>query len=419
VSPRRTFVLIGGGLASGAAATTLRQQGFEGRVVLVASEPHPPYERPPLSKEFLQGRREFADALLHPLAWYEEHDVELELGRTVAGLDLDERTVELGGGQRLRFDAALLATGARNRRPPLPGIDLDGVFQLRTIEEAEGLRGAAVAGARAVVVGAGFIGSEVASSLRQRGVEVDLVEPGAVPLKRVLGPEIGEVVAAIHRDHGVRLHTGTRIERFEGAARVEAAVTTDGERLACDLAVVGVGVQPNTQLAEAAGLQVADGVVVDETCRTSSPGVFAAGDVANHRHPLFGPIRVEHYDNALKMGTHAALAMLGSEKPFDDPHWFWSDQYEHNIQYEGFAASWDQVVVRGSIEDRRFVAFFLVEGVVKAAVGFGRGRDVRRSAGLIRANRPVDPEALADEGVDLRALARATGGRVARVAEGA
>jgi 3-phenylpropionate/trans-cinnamate dioxygenase ferredoxin reductase subunit len=422
VSARRTFVVVGGGLTAGAAVTTLRQEGFDGRIVVIGDEPHPPYERPPLSKEFLQGTREFAESLLHPTAWYEEQDVDLLLGRRATAIDLQGRRVEVDGGDRIAYDALLLATGARNRRPPLPGLELDGVLQLRTIEEARDLRDRARPGTHAVVVGGGFIGSEVAASIRQRGVEVDLLEPGPVPLKKVLGPEIGEVVARIHQEHGVRLHTGIRVERFEGAGRVEVAVSTEGRRFPCDLAVLGIGVEPNVELAEAAGLQVANGIVVDEVCRTPAPGVTAAGDVANHRHPVFGPIRVEHFDNALKMGTHAGHAMLGSEAPFDDPHWFWSDQYELNIQYLGFATTWDRVVVRGSLEDRRFVAFYLDGGVVRGVVGFDRGRDVRRAAALVRAARPVDPEALADEGVDLRSLAKRFAAPVearAEMAEGA
>jgi 3-phenylpropionate/trans-cinnamate dioxygenase ferredoxin reductase subunit len=398
-------VVVGGGLTAGAAVTALRQEGFEGRLVVVGREPHPPYERPPLSKEFLQGRREFADALLHPEAWYGENGVELMLGRDVTAVDPAARTVEIAGRDRLAYNALLLATGARNRRPPVPGLDLEGVFQLRTIEEAEALRAAAQPGRRAAVVGAGFIGSEVASSLRQRGVDVDLIEPGPVPLARVLGPEVGEVVAAIHRDHGVRMHMGAMVERLEGTTAIEAVVTAEGERIPCDLAVLGVGVEPNVELAASAGLEVDRGIVVDGTCRASAPGVFAAGDVAMHRHPLFGPVRVEHYDNALKMGAHVAGSMLGGRKAFDDPHWFWSDQYEHNIQYEGFAATWDDVALRGSLKDRRFVAFYLLDGVVRGAVGFDRGRDVRRAARLIAAARPVDPAALADEHVDLRDLA--------------
>jgi 3-phenylpropionate/trans-cinnamate dioxygenase ferredoxin reductase component len=404
-SSTRTFVIVGANLTGGAAVTTLRDDGFDGRLVLIGTEPHPPYERPPLSKEYLRGEASAEHGLLHPLAWYDEADVELRLGTTAAGLDPESRTVQLDDGDRVRYDQLLLATGGVNRRLGIPGHDLDGVIELRTIEDADRLRAAARVGARAVVIGAGFIGCEVAASLRQLGVEVDVVEPLKAPLLRPLGAELGRVVEAIHRDHGVGFHFGEAPERIEGSGAVERVVTTAGRRIECDFVLVGVGIRPNTKLAERAGLEIEDGVVVDELCRASAPNVFAAGDVAAHWHPLFGRrLRVEHWDNALKQGAAAARNMLGRNEPFDDPHWFWSDQYEHNLQYLGFAPEWNELVIRGSLEDRSFTAFYMVDEVVKAVVSMDRPKDVRRSVGLVRAQLPVALSALRDEDVDLKKL---------------
>ncbi|HYT30858.1 MAG TPA: FAD-dependent oxidoreductase [Actinomycetota bacterium] len=404
-----TFVVVGANLAGGAAATTLRGAGFDGRLVLIGAEPHPPYERPPLSKDYLRGETKLDDAYLRPPEWYGENDVELVLGETAERVDPADRVVELSGGQRVPFDRLLLATGGRNRRLDVPGRDLDGVLGLRTVEDADRIRGAAAAGSKAVVVGAGFIGSEVTASLRQMGLAVDVVEFFETPLFRAIGPQMGRVLEEIHRDHGVRFHLGEGVERFEGDGRVERVVTDHGTAIECDFAVVGVGIEPVADLAAAAGLRVDDGVVVDEFCRTSADGIYAAGDVANHAHAVFGRhLRVEHWDNALKQGAAAARNMLAGPDqgtPFDDPHWFWSDQYDTNLQYAGFAAEWDQIVVRGDLPGRAFSAFYVRDGVVRAVFGVNRGKDVRRSMGLIRAGRPVDPDRLRDEEVDLRKLA--------------
>jgi 3-phenylpropionate/trans-cinnamate dioxygenase ferredoxin reductase subunit len=320
-------------------------------------------------------------------------------------LDPASKVVSLEGGEQLPYDMALIATGSRNRRFPIPGLDLEGVLDLRTAADAERIKAAAAAGGRAVVVGMGFIGAEVAASLRSLGVEVAAVEPFETPLFRIVGPEVGRVVESFHRDHGVDLHFGETVDRFEGSTRVEAIVTKSGLRLECDFAVVGVGVQPNVEIAEAAGLAVDNGVVVDATLAASAPGVWAAGDVARHDHPVFGPIRIEHFDNALKMGPAAARNMLGAQKAFDDAHWFWSDQYDMNLQMAGFAMTWDELVFRGSVEDRSFTAFYLHEGVLRSVLSVNRQRDVRRAMPLIKAALRPEPAQLRDEDVDLRTLA--------------
>jgi 3-phenylpropionate/trans-cinnamate dioxygenase ferredoxin reductase subunit len=405
VSPSRdAFVIVGANLTGGAAASTLRTEGFDGRVVLIGEEVHPPYERPPLSKDYLRGETKADDALLRPASWYEENGVELLLGAK-ATVDPAARVVELERGGPVQYDKVLVATGGRNRRLRVQGIDLEGVFDLRTIEDADRIRAKASAGRKAVVVGAGFIGCEVAASLRTMGMEVEVVDIFQVPLARALGAEIGKVYEGIHRDQGVRFHFEQTVERLEGDARVEAVVTSRGTRIGCDLVVVGVGIEPALDVVEGTGVALDDGIVVDEFCRTSIEGIYAAGDLANHYHPLFDArMRVEHWDNALKQGAAAARNMMGREAVFDDPHWFWSDQYEHNLQSMGHAADADELVVRGSMEERDFVAFHLKGGVVRAAVGLNRGKDVRRSAGLIRARAQVDAAALKDEDVDLRSL---------------
>jgi 3-phenylpropionate/trans-cinnamate dioxygenase ferredoxin reductase subunit len=398
-------VIIGANLAGGAAVSTLRDEGFDGRIVLVGDEHDPPFERPPLSKGYLRGEEDFDGTLLRPRDWYADNGVDLRLGVRATNVDPSSRTVDLEGGERVAYDAVLVATGGANRRLAVPGHDLEGIHELRTRADADRIRTEAVAGRRAVVVGAGFIGSEVAASLRQMGVEVDVVEIFEVPLLRVVGPVVGRVFEEIHRDHGVRFHFREVVERFEGKDRVETVVTDKGARIECDFVVVGVGIAPSTDAVDESPIWVENGIVVDEFCRTNVDGVYAAGDVANHYHPLFGRrIRVEHWDNALKQGATAARNMLGQGVAFDDPHWFWSDQYEHNLQYMGFASAWDEFVVRGNVADRSFVGFYVNDGIIDAVVAVNRGKEVRRSAGLIRSRRPVDLLQLRDEDVDLRKL---------------
>jgi 3-phenylpropionate/trans-cinnamate dioxygenase ferredoxin reductase subunit len=405
LADRDRIVIVGANLAGGATATTLRTEGFDGPLTLIGAEQWRPYERPPLSKAYLRGEEEREKAFLHPDAWYTDHDVDLRLGVRATRVDTSDRVVELEGGERVPFDKLLIATGGRNRRVQAEGADLEGVHELRTIEDSDAIREEAQPGRKAAVVGAGFIGSEVSASLRARGVEVEVVEFGPAPLVRVLGPDISKVYEAIHRDHGVKFHFGEGVERFEGNGRVEALVTNQGTRIECDFAVVGVGIEPVTEIVEGSGIAVDNGVTVDEHCRTNVDGVFAAGDVANHFHPVFGRrMRVEHWDNALKQGAVAALNMLGRDQVFDDPHWFWSDQYEHNLQYVGHAIAWDELIIRGSLEDRNFTAFYVKDGLIEGVVGLDRGKEVRKAGALVKARRPVDPDLLRDPDVDLKKL---------------
>ena len=341
-----TMVIVGASLAGGSAAVTLRQEGFKGRVLLIGAEPQPPYERPPLSKEYLRSESSFEDALVRAPDFYDENGIETRFGVRATRVDSADKAVELDGGERLLYDKLLVATGGSNRRVPIPGIGLDGIYGLRTVADSERIRAEIAPGRKAVVVGMGFIGSEVAASLRQSGVEVTVVDRNTVPLRRVLGAEIGRVIEGIHRDHGTQLILKDTVAAFEGVGRVERVTTARGRRIECDFAVVGLGVEPSTELLAGAGVKIDNGIVVDEYCRTNVEGIYAAGDVANHYHPVFGRhIRIEHWQNALKQGPAAARNMLGEGGPYEEIPWFWSDQYEHNLQYAGFHTEWDELVV--------------------------------------------------------------------------
>jgi 3-phenylpropionate/trans-cinnamate dioxygenase ferredoxin reductase subunit len=400
---RPTFVILGAGMCGAAAAQTLREEGFEGRVVMIGDESHLPYERPPLSKEYLRGEQEKDQLFVHAESWYQEQDVETRLGMRATAIELSERSVTLSDGDSLIFDSLLIATGGRPRR--LSEESSDRVLYLRSIEDCERIKARVSKGGRLVIVGAGFIGVEVTASARARGVDVTCLSSTDVPLAPVLGPEIGKVYAEIHREHGVDLRTGERVESIDASGDGVVVRTTNGEKIEGDAVVVGIGIQPNTELAEAAGVELANGIAVDEFCRTSHEGVFAAGDVADHFHPVFGRrIRVEHFDNAIKHGSNAARNMVGRKAPFEDPHWFWSDQYDYNLQYGGFAHEWDDIVVRGSLEQRDFAAFFLKGGVLLAALSVNRAREVRRAMKLIAARARPDPQKLRDDDVDLRTL---------------
>jgi 3-phenylpropionate/trans-cinnamate dioxygenase ferredoxin reductase subunit len=400
-----SIVIVGASLAGATAAATLRDRGYDGRLVLIGAEPEPPYERPPLSKELLRGEQTLEDALVRPAGWYDEQGVDARLGTRAVQIDVDGREVVLAGGARVPFDRLLVATGSRNRSLEVPGEGLPGVFDLRYHRDAVRIREAAVEGARIVCVGMGFIGAEVAASLRSLGREVTVVEIFETTLYRILGPDIGRVLEAIHRDHGVTMHFSDSVERFEGDGRLERVVTSSGMAIEADVAVVGVGTEAAVEIMAGTGLDQGGGIPVGPGLETAVAGVFAAGDVARHDHPVFGPIRVEHYDNAIKMGEHVADAMLGNAGVFDDPHWFWSDQYDSKVEMAGFAPTWDRMIVRGSLEDRSFCAFLLdADGVLRSTVSLDWKRDVRRSFGLIRAAARPDPEALADPDVDLRTL---------------
>jgi len=390
---------------------TLREQGYDGELVLIGDEAGVPFGRPPLSKTYLRGEESLDGWLVEPADWYAAHGVELRRG-TVARLDTGAHRVFTRSGDEIEYSRLLIATGGRNRSFDVPGADLGAVFQLRTVADCDAIKRAAHAGAHAVVVGMGFIGCEVTASLQQLGVAVTSVFPGDAPLASVLGPEMGSVMAAVHAANGAELLAHDQVVRFEGRGRVERAVTKAGRTLTCDFAVVAVGIQPNVEFLEGSGVAVDNGVLVDAMCRTNVPDVFAAGDVANQLHPLFGRTRVEHYNNAEKQGRWVARAMLGSEEAYDYLHTFWSDQYDQKLEYAGEARRWDAFAVRGSLEARSALGFYLDDGVVRAVVGLNRGGDpeldadgeMAAAAQLVRRRARVSIEDLADEEKDLTGL---------------
>jgi 3-phenylpropionate/trans-cinnamate dioxygenase ferredoxin reductase subunit len=400
----RSVVVVGASLAGATAAVTLREEGFQGAITLVGAEPHPPYERPPLSKEVLRGESTLEKAFVRPPSWYGDNEVELRLGVAATRIDPSDRIVELADGETLAYDALLVATGGRNRSLPVPGAELDGVLGLRTIDDAERIRAAAAGGSGAVVVGLGFIGTEVAASLRSLGLELTAIDV-APPLERVLGAEVAAVVAELHRDHGVELIVDDLVDAFTGDGHVEQVLTRGGREIRCDLAVVGVGIAPAVVVAADSGAEIDDGIVVDELCRTRMDGIYAAGDVARFEHPSLGRIRVEHWQHAIRHGQAAARSMLGKGEPYVETPWFWSDQYDANLQLAGLPREWDELVVRGSLEERRFVGFYLAGGRVEAVVALNQGREVRRATPLVAAGARIDPALLRDEDVDLRELA--------------
>jgi 3-phenylpropionate/trans-cinnamate dioxygenase ferredoxin reductase component len=363
----KTHVIVGASLAGASAAAALRKEGFDGRIVLIGEERERPYERPELSKGYLRGEAG-KDVHVHPESFYEEHGVELLTDTPVSELDVMKRQVRLGD-DRIGFDRLLLATGAAPRRLAVPGSNLDGVVTLRTIDDADRLREQAAAADRIAVIGGGWIGSEVAASLRQLGHDVTMLLPTQNPLEHILGPELGDMYRQAHEEHGVRIVAGTTAIGFEGGTRVASVRTHDGRDIPADLVVVGIGAAPRVELAERAGLAVDNGVLVDERLETSVPGIFAAGDVANAVHPHYGRrLRIEHWDNAKRQGRAAAANMLGQAKPYDRIPYFYSDQYDIGMEYTGLASADDQVVFRGDRERREFIAFWLRDGGVMAGM---------------------------------------------------
>jgi 3-phenylpropionate/trans-cinnamate dioxygenase ferredoxin reductase component len=405
------IVIVGAGLAGGNAAVTLREEGFAGKVVLIGHEPGVPFGRPPLSKTYLRSEEDLDGWYVKPPDWYSSHDVEL-VRSTVADVDADAHVLRLDSDEQLEFQKLLVATGGVNRRLSLPGAELAGVLQLRTVAECDAIKREAAKGRRAVLVGMGFIGCELAASLTQLGVQVTAIFGGRVPLERVVGAEVGGAFAKIHEQHGVELVSGEEVVSFEGGERVEAVVTAGGRRLGCDFAVLGIGIEPVIPAFKGRSIEQSNGVLVDELCRTSAPDIYAAGDVANIQHPLFGRVRVEHYNNAEKQGRAAAKSMLGATDPYDYVYTFWSDQYEHKLEYAGYATRWDAFVVRGSLQERKLVGFYLVNGAVAAAVGLDRGGDpeldehceMAAAARLVAQKATPSAVQLGDEAVDLWSL---------------
>jgi 3-phenylpropionate/trans-cinnamate dioxygenase ferredoxin reductase subunit len=385
----RTFAVVGGGLAAGKAVQTLRDEGFDGRVVLFGDEHRLPYERPPLSKGVLLGADDEKVPFLHDEAWYAAQKIDVRTGTRIEAVDTAAKNVMIEGGERLSYDKLLIATGSRARRLSLPGGDLNGVHYLRTLPECLALRAAFQAGGRVVIVGAGWIGLETAAAARHYGCDVVVVEPEAVPLAQALGPEMGEVFADLHRERGVDFRLGRSVAAITSDSGRAAGVRLDDDsELLADLVVVGVGAIANTELADAAGLAVDDGVLADSALRTSDADVFVAGDIAQWEHPLLGTrVRVEHWANARSSGQAAARSMLGQEESYDVLPYFFTDQYDLGMEFAGYLGpdGYDEVVTRGEVADRRFVAYWVRNDRVIAGMNVNTWDVQKDIKALIRA----------------------------------
>ena len=406
MADERTFVVVGGGLAGAKSVEVLRDKGFEGRVVLFAGEDHLPYERPPLSKDYLKTGEGLADAFVHDEDWYAAHDVEVRTGTVVTAADRDAKVVVTAAGERLAWDRLLLATGSSPRRLDLPGAELEGVVSLRTIEDSDRLRAGLTKDAQVVLSGGGWIGLEVAAAAREAGASVTVLESLDLPLVRVLGPTVAQVFADLHREHGVDLRTGVQVEELVGEGGAVTGVRLgDGSTVPADLVVVGIGAAPNTGLAQDSGLDVDNGVLADAVGRTSDPDVFVVGDVANVEHPFLGHrVRVEHWANALNQPAIVAAAMLDQPGPAAELPYFFTDQYDLGMEYHGLGSPDDDVVVRGDLKGREFVAFWLRDGVVTAGMNVNVWDVGDAVKGLIRSRAEVDRAKLADGSVPLENL---------------
>jgi len=396
----RTFVIIGGGLGGAKAAEALREKDFDGQIIICAEEDHLPYERPPLSKEFLAGKKSLDDFTVHDSTWYRENEIDLRLNARVLSVDRAAHTVELPDNTRVEYDKLLLATGSRSRRPPIPGSDAAGVHYLRTFEDALALNSALAEGSSLAVVGAGWIGLEVAASARQRGVNVTVVETAKLPLVGAVGEEVGAVFAALHRDHGVDLRLDSEVKQIATAdGKATGLRLGDGSSVAADAVLVAVGAQPNIELADQAGLSTGDGgLLVDASLRTSDHDIYAVGDIAAAEHPLFGSrIRTEHWANALKQPAVAAAGMLGEKAEYTELPYFFTDQYDLGMEYAGYAPTYNRVVFRGDVDGREFVAFWLdADDRVLAGMNVNIWDVLDDVKSLIRSRTTVDPDKLAD-----------------------
>jgi NADPH-dependent 2,4-dienoyl-CoA reductase/sulfur reductase-like enzyme len=402
------YVIVGASLTGAKAAETLRAEGFGGAVVLIGTEDERPYERPPLSKGYLLGKDERESIFVHEDGWYAENDVDLRRGTTVISVDRPGRRVMLADGEPVPYDRLLIATGASPRRLDIPGGDLDGVLYLRTVADSERLGAALRGGGQVVIAGAGWIGLETAAAAREYGCEVTIVEPEAGVLQRALGPELGEVFADLHRSHGVTFRFGEGLSEVTGSGgAVTGAVTSTGEELPARTVIIAVGVRPNVELAAQAGLEVDNGILVNEGLRTSDPDIFAAGDVANAFNTLIGRrIRVEHWGNALASGPIAARSMMGQDAAYDWVPYFFSDQYDLGMEVAGLPdpGSYDEIVYRGEKDSGEFIAFWLSDGAVVAGMNVNVWDVNDDSQALVRSGEPVDAERLADPDVPLTDL---------------
>jgi 3-phenylpropionate/trans-cinnamate dioxygenase ferredoxin reductase subunit len=401
----RPFIIVGGGLAGAKAAEALRERGFDGKVVLLADEEHLPYERPPLSKEFLAGKKSLGDFTVHDSDWYRDNKIDLRFGTEALAIDPTAHTVTLSDDTSLHYQKLLLATGSRSRWLAVPGADSTGVHYLRTFGDASNLDTTLKEGTSLAVIGAGWIGLEVAASARQRGVDVTVVETAKVPLSGALGEEVGKIFAQLHRDHGVDLRLETEVKEVTTEdGKATGLALGDGSTVTADRILIAVGAQPNIELAERAGLATEDGgVLVDASLRSSSPDIYAVGDIAAAEHPLFEErIRTEHWATALKQPAVAVAGMLGEPAEYKELPYFFTDQYDLGMEYAGHAPNYQRVVFRGDVESREFVAFWLdADNRVLAGMNVNIWDVLEDIKSLIRKKAPVDPDALADPQVSL------------------
>jgi 3-phenylpropionate/trans-cinnamate dioxygenase ferredoxin reductase component len=405
VTQGQKFVIVGASVAGATAAAELRTRGFDGRIALIGAEREIPYERPPLSKAYLLGKAPRESAFVREPDFYDKHQVELMLDTRVTSIDPASGRVTLDSKGELEFDRLLLATGAEPRRLQIPGAELEGVYYLRTLADSDALRERFKAGGHAVVVGSGWIGSEVAAAARQDGLEVTMLDPHKLPNERIFGREIGEFYRDVHASHGVELMLGEEVQSFDGAGSVQRVRTASGRVVECDFVVAGIGVIARTELAKAAGLELANGVAVDASLQSSAANVYAAGDVADAWHPFYKQrIRVEHWYNALNQGPVAARGMAGDAAEYDRIPYFFSDQYDVSMEYSGYATEWDQVVFRGERESGKFVAFWIKDGRVVAGMNVNVWDVNEQVQALIRSRQQIDPFVLQDSEVPLDTL---------------
>jgi 3-phenylpropionate/trans-cinnamate dioxygenase ferredoxin reductase subunit len=394
------LIIVGASLGGAKAAEGARTQGWTGPIRLVGAEPHMPYERPSISKDVLIGRAAPLTASVHDSGFYVDNEIDLLLGGTVSRIDLAEQRVELNGGRQIHFEKLILATGSSPRRLRLPNVDLPEVFSFRTLDDALAVRDRLVPGSRLAVIGASWIGTEVASAARQRGADVVMIDPLSTPLERVLGPEVGHFFAELHRSHGVDLRMGVGVDAIEGSDHVTGVRLADGTVVPADTVVVGVGVSPNIELARDAGLSVGGGVLVDSALVTRHPDVYAVGDIAEAEHPIFGGrIRVEHWANALNQGLAAGSNAAGAAVIYDNIPYFYSDQYDTGMEYSGWPVPWDRVAFRGDPDQGAFIAFYVRDGRVVGGANINVWDVNEQMQAVIRAGVPVDLGALMDPSV--------------------
>jgi 3-phenylpropionate/trans-cinnamate dioxygenase ferredoxin reductase component len=408
MNTKPSFVIVGGGMAGALAAQTLREEGFDGKITMLGQEPNAPYERPPLSKDYLQGKAERDSIFVHPQPWYAEHAVELSLGSAVTSLDPASRTVITTNGDQLRYDKLLLATGSKPRHLDVPGADLDGVYYLRNVEDSDRLKIKFAEAKQVVIIGAGWIGLETAAAARAAGLDVTLLVSGDLPLEHVLGPEVAPIFDELHRSHGVDLRYRTTAVELTGSHEtVTGIMLSAGSRIDADMIIVGVGVAPRTELAAAAGLKIDNGIVVDEHLRTSDPDIFAAGDIAQTYSPRLGRhIRVEHWANARRQGAVAAKAMLGQDAVDVRPSYFFTDQYDLSMEYTGDIgpAGYDRVIFRRHTDSNEMIVFWLYEQRIQAGMNINIwdvADDIDR---LIQSARPINADDLGNPAIPLATL---------------